>query len=50
MEYNQPSTIVKNLNFGKDAEDKIVAGVTKLTKAVKSTLGALYGDDENNAI
>jgi len=40
MEYNQPSSIVKDLNFGKDASSKIILGVDKLTKAVRSTLGA----------
>ena len=40
MEYNQPSEIVKDVNFGNDANSKIVAGVEKLAKAVKSTLGA----------
>ncbi len=40
MEYNNPSEIVKDLSFGKDARDKIMHGVDKLTKAVKSTLGA----------
>ena len=33
-------TIVKHLNFGKDAKDKIFQGIDKLTKAVSSTLGA----------
>ena len=32
--------IVKNLNFGSDAQDKIFKGIDKLTKAVSSTLGA----------
>ena len=32
--------IVKNLNFGSDAKDKIFKGIDKLTKAVSSTLGA----------
>ena len=32
--------IVKNLNFGQNAKDKIFEGITKLTKAVSSTLGA----------
>ena len=32
--------IVKNLNFGSDAQDKVFAGITKLTQAVSSTLGA----------
>ena len=32
--------IVKNLNFGSQATDKIFKGIDKLTKAVSSTLGA----------
>ena len=40
MEYNQPSEIVKDVNFGENANKKVVAGVEKLAKAVKSTLGA----------
>lgn len=32
--------IVKNLNFGQDAKDKVFKGIEKLTKAVSSTLGA----------
>ena len=32
--------IVKNLNFGQDAKDKVFKGIDKLTKAVSSTLGA----------
>ena len=40
MEYNLPSEIVKDLNFGDDAKIQIIAGVEKLAKAVKSTLGA----------
>ena len=40
MEYNLPSEIVKDLNFGDDAKKRIIAGVSKLTQAVKSTLGA----------
>ena len=40
MEYNLPSEIVKDVNFGDNAKNKIIAGVTKLTQAVKSTLGA----------
>ena len=40
MEYNNPSLLIKDLNFGKDAKSKIGAGVMKLAKAVKSTLGA----------
>ena len=40
MEYNQPSEIVKDVSFGNNASSKIIAGVEKLAKAVKSTLGA----------
>ncbi len=40
MEYNQPSEIVKDLNFGDSANNRISTGVDKLAKAVKSTLGA----------
>ena len=40
MEYNLPSEIVKDLNFGQEAENRVIAGVNKLAKAVKSTLGA----------
>ena len=40
MEYNNPSLLIKELNFGEDAKTKITAGVTKLASAVKSTLGA----------
>jgi chaperonin GroEL (HSP60 family) len=40
MEYNQPSEIVKDLNFGDNAKNRIAAGVQKLAQAVKSTLGA----------
>jgi len=32
--------IVKNLSFGKEAQDNVFAGITKLAKAVSSTLGA----------
>ena len=32
--------IVKNLNFGIDAQSKVFTGITKLTQAVSSTLGA----------
>ena len=34
------NAIVKNLNFGLDAKDNVFAGITKLTQAVSSTLGA----------
>ena len=40
MEYNTPSLIVKDLNFGKNGKDKIMRGVNKLAQAVSSTLGA----------
>ena len=40
MEYNNPSEIVKNLDFGNDAKSKIINGVEKLSEAVSSTLGA----------
>ena len=40
MEYNLPSELVKDLNFGREAENRVIAGVNKLAKAVKSTLGA----------
>ena len=40
MEYNLPSELVKNLNFGSEAKDKVITGVNKLARAVKSTLGA----------
>ena len=55
MEYNQPSEIVKDVNFGKNANKKVVAGVEKLAKAVKSTLGAsgkcvIYEDARGNPV
>ena len=40
MEYNHPSEIVKDLAFGQGAKNKIMKGVTKLTDAVETTLGA----------
>jgi len=40
MEYNQPSELVKELSFNDEAKNKIIVGVEKLAKAVKSTLGA----------
>ncbi len=40
MEYNHPSEIVKDINFGNNAKNKVIVGVEKLAKAVKSTLGA----------
>ena len=55
MEYNNPSEIVKNLNFGEDAKNKVIMGVEKLSKAVKSTLGAsgkcvIYEDARGNPV
>ena len=55
MEYNQPSEIVKDLNFGDFAKNKVIAGVEKLAKAVKSTLGAsgkcvIYEDARGNPV
>ena len=55
MEYNQPSEIVKDLNFGDSAKNRISAGVDKLAKAVKSTLGAsgkcvIYEDARGNPV
>ena len=40
MEYNLPSELIKELNFGVIAKNRIIAGVNKLASAVKSTLGA----------
>ena len=40
MEYNLPSELVKNLDFGQPAKEKVIAGAKKLAKAVKSSLGA----------
>lgn len=40
MEFNNPSTYIKELNFGDDAKSKVISGVSKLARAVKSTLGA----------
>ena len=53
MEYNLPSEIVKDLNFGDDAKKKIINGVVKLASAVNSTLGAsgkcvIYEDSRGN--
>ena len=55
MEYNHPSEIVKDLNFGIDAKTRIIAGVEKLARAVKSTLGAsgkcvVYEDARGNPV
>ena len=40
MEHSYASEIVKDVNFGDNAKNKVIAGVEKLAKAVKSTLGA----------
>ena len=40
MEYNLPSELVKNLDFGDEAKNRVITGVNKLALAVKSTLGA----------
>ena len=40
MEYNLPSELVKNLDFGTEAKEKVITGINKLARAVKSTLGA----------
>jgi chaperonin GroEL len=55
MEYNQPSEIVKDVNFGDFAKNKVITGVEKLAKAVKSTLGAsgkcvIYEDARGNPV
>jgi len=55
MEYNQPSELIKELNFGDEAKSKIITGVDKLAKAVKSTLGAsgkcvIYEDARGNPV
>ena len=55
MEFTQPSQIVKDLNFGENAKTKVIDGVEKLAKAVKSTLGAsgkcvIYEDDTGRPV
>ena len=55
MEYNLPSELVKNLDFGGDAKDRIILGVNKFARAVKSTLGAsgrcvVYEDGMGNPV
>tara|TARA_R100001530_G_scaffold28470_2_gene22509 strand:+ start:199 stop:1773 length:1575 start_codon:yes stop_codon:yes gene_type:complete len=55
MEFNHPSEIVKDLSFGEEAKDKVIEGVDKLAKAVKSTLGAsgkcvIYEDGRGNPV
>ena len=47
--------IVKNLNFGQDAQNQVFKGIDKLTHAVSSTLGAsgkcvLFEDDNGKPI
>jgi chaperonin GroEL len=47
--------LIKELNFGDDAKNKIITGVDKLAKAVKSTLGAsgkcvIYEDARGNPV
>jgi len=55
MEYNLPSEIVKDLNFGDSAKQRIIRGVEKLANAVSSTLGAsgqcvIYEDARGNPV
>ena len=55
MEYNQPSELIKALDFGEHAKNKIITGVDKLARAVKSTLGAsgkcvIYEDARGNPV
>ena len=55
MEYNLPSELVKELNFGDNAKNRIITGVNKLASAVKSTLGAsgkcvIYEDARGNPV
>ncbi len=55
MEFNNPSMLIKDLNFGEDAKGKIGTGVKKLAQAVKSTLGAsgkcvIYEDARGNPV
>ena len=55
MEYNQPSELIKALDFGEHAKTKIITGVDKLARAVKSTLGAsgkcvIYEDARGNPV
>ena len=39
VQFGSPN-IVKNLSFGKDAKDKLIKGIDKLSEAVATTLGA----------
>ena len=55
MEFNNPSQIVKDLNFGDVAKKRVITGVEKLASAVKSTLGAsgkcvVYEDARGNPV
>ena len=55
MEGLQPSHIIKDLNFGDTAKQRIITGVDKLAQAVKSTLGAsgkcvIYEDERGNPV
>ena len=55
MEGLKPSHIIKDLNFGDAAKQRIITGVDKLAKAVKSTLGAsgkcvIYEDERGNPV
>ena len=55
MEYNHPSDFVKDVSFDDIAKNKIITGVEKLAKAVKSTLGAsgkcvIYEDARGNPV
>ena len=55
MEYNLPSEIVKDVNFGDSAKQRKIKGLDKLAQAVKSTLGAsgqcvIYEDARGNPV
>lgn len=55
MEFNNPSTLIKDITSGKEARKKIAQGVNALANAVKSTLGAsgkcvIYEDAMGNPI
>ena len=50
MEYNQPSEIVKDVNFGDSANKKIVAGVKKLAKAAQGLLTELSYENISFAV
>ena len=36
---NKQGYTPKELNFGKDGREKLISGITKISNAVKSTLG-----------